>query len=301
MYPRRFLSLFRQSFDLWNKHNVPRLGAALAFYTIVSISPLVILAVAIASLVFSKSAAQSHLLDQVQGLVGWQGRQSVQTVLVFGQKTFTGIFSTIIGLITLLLGASGVFAELRGALNTIWEVEPPATSGLRSLVREKFFSFGMVLSVGFVLLVSLVVSAILTAFSKFLSGVVPVPGLVLGSFDYLVSLFGTAVLFAFILKYVPETRVEWRDVRVGAVVTAVLFNIGKWLLALYLAKSSPGSSYGAAGSLVVLVVWVYYSAQIFFFGAEFTHVHAISNRREEQRKDPGTPAGTQVPDRRTAA
>jgi len=277
---KHFFSLFRLSFDYWNKHNDSRLGAALAFYTIVSMSPLAILVVAIASFAFRKDIAQSHLLDEVQQLVGPAGKQSLQAILESGRKHATGIFSAVVGVATLFLGASGVFQELRSALNTIWETEPDASSGVRSLLRERVFSFGMVLSVGFVLLVSLLVSAALAAVAKFFSGILPVPPFVLGIADSLVSLVSIALLFACILKYVPAARVDWCDVRVGATVTAILFVIGKTLLGVYLGMSSPGSSYGAAGSLVVLVVWVYYSAQIFYFGAEFTHAHSLSNRHE---------------------
>jgi membrane protein len=277
---KELTSLFRHSFSDWNKHNDSRLGAALAFYTIVSMSPLAILVVAMASLAFRKDVAQSHLLDEVQQLVGPAGRQSLQAILESGHKHGTGIFSAAVGMATLFLGASGVFQELRSALNTIWETNTESSSGVGSLLRERVFSFGMVLSVGFVLLVSLLVSAALAAVSKFFSGILPVPPFVLGIADYLVSVISIAILFACILKYVPAARVEWCDVRVGATVTAVLFVIGKALLGFYLGMSSPGSSYGAAGSLVVLVVWVYYSAQIFYFGAEFTHVHSLANRQQ---------------------
>lgn len=272
------VSLFKVSFQNWNKHNAPRLGAALAFYTIVSISPLVILAVAIVSFAFSQSTAQGHLLDEVQSLVGYQGRVSVQNLLEHGQKLSSGLISTIVGVATLFVGASGVFQELRSDLNEIWEVEPQATAGWRGMLRERVFSFGLVLSVGFVLLVSLLVSAGLAAVSKFVSGLLPLPAIVFQILNFLVSLGGVFLLFAAILKYVPACRVDWRDVRVGAAVTAILFVIGKTLLGIYLGRSTTASSYGAAGSLVVLVIWVYYSAQIFYFGAEYTHAHALANR-----------------------
>lgn len=275
-----WMPLFRRSFDDWNKHNDTRMGAALAFYTIGSISPLVILVLAIASLVFNKNAAEAHLLSEVQSLVGSQGRQSVQTILEYSHRSFSGVFSAIIGVVVLFLGASGVFLELRQGLNTIWEAEAKVASGLWGMLREKVLSFGMVLSVGFVLLVSLVISAFLAAISKYFEGLLPVPPMLLEAVNFVVSFAGIALLFAGILKYVPAAPVEWRDVRVGAVITALLFMIGKWGLGFYLGKASPGSSYGAAGSLVVLVLWVYYSAQIFYFGAEFTHVHALANRNE---------------------
>lgn len=277
-----FLFLFRRSFDDWIRHNDTRMGAALAFYTISSISPLVILILAIVSLVFNKNAAEADLLAKVQSMVGTEGRESVQTILAHGQRAFSGIFSTIAGVIVLLLGASGVFQELRSGLNNIWESEAQVTSGLRGLVKERVLSFGLVLSLGFVLLVSLIVSAALAAIATYFSNLLPVPAVLLQVFNFLVSFVGIALLMACILKYVPAARVDWRDVRVGATVTALLFTLGKWLLGLYLGMSSPGSPYGAAGSLVVLVVWVYYSAQIFYLGAEFTHVHALANRNALQ-------------------
>jgi membrane protein len=206
----------------------------------------------------------------------------VATILAHGHHAGSGIFSAIIGVIVLFLGASGVFQELRSGLNTIWESEAKPATGLWGMVRERILTFGMVLSLGFILLVSLLVSTTLSAISTYFSGLLPIPAAVLELFNALVSFAGIAVLFACILKYVPAARVDWRDVRIGAVVTAILFTLGKWLLGIYLGKASPGSGYGAAGSLVVLVVWVYYSAQIFYLGAEFTHVHALANRGKLQ-------------------
>lgn len=290
---KNLAALLKSSFADWNADNAPRLGAALAFYTILSISPLVILVVAIVSLVFDRSSAQEHLLSQVQSLVGPEGRSAVQTMLASGQKASTGIFATAVGVLTLIFGASGVFGELRSALNAIWDAKPKESSGLWGMLRERVFSFGMVMSVGFVLLVSLLASAGLAILSKFFTGLIPIPSLVLGAINFLISFAGIAVLFAFILKYVPETKVEWSDVRVGAVATALLFTIGKSLLGLYLGKASPGSAYGAAGSLVVMVIWIYYSAQIFFFGAEFTHVYALSKRPNESS---GRPEGKKIGD-----
>ncbi|MFP5237930.1 MAG: YihY/virulence factor BrkB family protein [Acidobacteriota bacterium] len=275
---RGLTKLFKLSFDNWLKHNATRLGAALAFYTIWSIAPLVVLAVSVVALFLSKSAAQTHLLDEVQALMGSQSRDAIQMILAHGYKFSSGVWSTVFGFITLFLGASGVFQELRSDLNDIWEVDPMATSGWKAMLRERLFSFGLVLSVGFVLLVSLLVSAALAAFSKFFGGILPLSSWLLMVFNEVVSLVGIGILFALILKYVPVCRVEWKDVRVGAAITAVLFMLGKTALGFYLGRSSTTSSYGAAASLVVLVIWVYYSAQIFYFGAEFTHVHALANR-----------------------
>lgn len=208
-------------------------------------------------------------------------------MLASGQKASAGIFATVIGLFTLLFGASGVFNELRSALNLIWEADPKKSEGLWGMLRERVFSLGMVFSVGFVLLVSLLASAGLAATAKFFNGLLPIPPLILGVFNFLLSFAGIALLFALIFKYVPEVKVTWKDVRLGALITALFFTIGKSLLGLYFGKASPGSAYGAAGSLVVGVVWVYYSAQIFFFGAEFTHVYsALTQRGTDQVSEP---------------
>jgi membrane protein len=287
MNAKVLLTHLRQSFNDWNDDNAPRLGAALAFYTILSISPLVILAIATVSLIFDRSRAQSHLLAEVQGMVGSAGRDAVQAMLQNGRKASSGTLSTIVGIITLAFGATGVFGELRSALNQIWDANPKNSSGLLGLVRERFFSLGMVFSVGFILLVSLLVSAALAAITKFFSGLIPLPGFFLHALSFVISLCAISILFGLILKYVPETRVEWRDVRVGAVATALMFTIGKTLLGFYLGKATPGSAYGAAGSLVAMVIWVYYSAQIFYFGAEFTHVIAESRREPLEPPDQG--------------
>lgn len=271
--------LFSESFTKWNDDDAPRLGAALAFYTILSMSPLVIFVVAIVSLVFNRSSAQALLMSQVQSLIGASGRDAFAIMLANGQRHGHGIFSSLLGFLTLIFGASGVFGELRSALNTIWKAKPQAKSSLTLMARERLFSFGMVVGVGFVLLVSLIASTSLAAMTKYSSGVLPLPGIFWEGLNFLVSFAGVTVLFALILKYVPETKVEWGDVRVGAVFTALLFVLGKLLLALYLGRTSPGSPYGAAGSVVVVVIWVYYSAQIFYFGAELTHVYAMSPRR----------------------
>jgi membrane protein len=226
--------LLTQSFSMWNQDNAPRLGASLAFYTILSISPLVILVVAIVSLVFSRSSAQSLLLDQVQSLIGASGKDAVQAMLASGQKPSSGIVSSALGVVTLVFGASAVFTELRAALNAIWKVEPAKTgSGLWALARERLFSFGMVISVGFILLVSLLASAGLAAMTKFFGGLLPIAGGFWEVLNFIVSFLAVTLLFALILKYVPGTKIEWRDVRMGAITTALLFTVGKLLLGRY--------------------------------------------------------------------
>lgn len=262
----------RQTFSAWSDHEAPRLGAALAFYTILSLAPLIILIIAMVALVFGHSAAQDQILSQVQGMTGQDGAKTVRAMIEHAQKPASGTFASIIGLITLLFGASGVFGELRSALNKIWEAKPETSSGILGMIRERFFSFGMVLAIGFLLLVSLILSAGLAALGKFFGGVLPMPEFVLSGINFLVSLAAISVLFALIFKYVPETKIAWKDIWVGAIATAFLFTVGKFLIGLYLGKAGVGSAYGAAGSLIVVIIWVYYSSLIFFFGAEFTHV-----------------------------
>jgi membrane protein len=274
MSTKDLLSILKTTVAAWNKHEAPRLGAALAFYTILSLSPLVIIVVALAGVIFSRSTAQAHILSQVQGMIGVEGGKAMESMLANAQKPAAGILGTIVGLLSLLFGASGVFTELRSALNLIWEVNPENTSGVVALLRERFFSFGMVLSIGFLLLVSLVVSTILAAVGKFFGGLLPIPSPVLAVLNFLLSYIGVAVLFGLIFRFVPEAKVRWVNVWLGALATALLFTIGKTLIGLYLGKSSLGSAYGAAGSVIVVIVWVYYSAQIFFFGAEFTRAYS---------------------------
>ena len=260
--------ILRQTFFAWDEHEAPRLGAALAFYTILSLAPLVILVIAIVAFVFGHSTAQNQLLGQVDSMIGRQGSDAVKAMIEQAQKPVSGTFASIIGVITLLFGASGVFGEL----NKMWDVKPTSAGGLWETIRQRFFSFGMVLAVGFLLLVSLVTSAALAALGKFFGGLLPMPEFVLNAINFVLSLAGTSVVFALIFRYVPEAKIAWKGIWIGAAVTALLFTIGKFLIGLYLGKAAVGSAYGAAGSLIVVIVWVYYSAMIFLFGAEFTRV-----------------------------
>ena len=263
-------TIFRQTFSAWTKHEAPTLGAALAFYTILSLAPLVVLVVSIVALIFGRSTAQHELLGQVQSLIGQQGSEAVKGIIDHAQKPASGIFASIVSVITLLFGASGVFGQLRSALNKMWDVQPKSAGGLWGTIKQNVFSFGMVLAVGFLLMVSLVVSAALAAIGKYFGGLLPMPEFALQILNFLVSFAGISVLFALILRYVPDTRTPWKDLWVGSMMTALLFTIGKFLIGIYLGKAAVGSAYGAAGSLVAVLVWVYYSAMIFLFGAEFT-------------------------------
>jgi membrane protein len=266
----------------WLSHDTPRLGASLAFYTILSMSPLVLLAVAIAALVFDRASAQNALLYQVQDLVGKEGRSLVESILESARKPASGVIASAISVLTLLFGASGVFSELRVALNRIAGSKNDQPVNFYRMVRESLFSFGMVLAIGFLLMVTLLFSATLAAIGKLWGTALPMPPEVLEIFNFLVSFVSIAGLFALMFRYIPDQTVPWRDLMAGSVATALLFTFGKTLIGLYLGKASVGSTYGAAGSLMVITVWVYYSAQIFFFGAEFTHVWANSRNEESE-------------------
>lgn len=270
-------ALLGDSFGEWNRQKGSRLGASLAFYTLLSLTPLLLVVVSVAGLVFGRRAAENQIVFQIQGLVGPQGANGIQALLEGTHNKAHGLIATLIGLLTLLFGASGVLLELRDALNTIWETPAPATSGVLSIIqmlKERLFSFALVLAIGFLLLVSLVVNAWIAALGAFSSHWLPLPEALLQAANSLVSFLVITVLFAAIYKIMPDVRIEWRDVLLGAAVTSLLFTLGKLLIGLYLGKASFASTYGAAASIVALIVWVYYSGQIFFFGAEFTKLFA---------------------------
>jgi membrane protein len=267
-------SVLRDTVVKWNDDDAPHLAGALAYYTLLSTAPLVVLCLAIAGAVFGADVARGEMTQQVQSLIGAQAANAVQSIAASAHNESGGVLSSIIGIAVGLFGASGVFGELQLVLNTIWGVKPKSGRGLKGFIRDRFLSFSMVLSVAFLLLVSLVVSSVLAGIGHFLSHALPGGELVWQVVNALISLGVVTLLFALIFKVVPDVEVSWRDVIVGAAVTALLFTIGKTLLGLYLGKSSVASSYGAAGSIIALVVWVFYSAQILFLGAEFTQVFA---------------------------
>jgi membrane protein len=274
MSVKQAILVLRETYTKWSEHHAPRLGASVAFYSILSFAPLLVLITAVIALVFGHASAQGALVNQARELIGARGAETVQTLLKNAQKPSSGLFASVVAFVTLLFGASGVFTELQDALNVIWDVKGQTASGVVGMIKQRLFSFGMVLSVGFLLLVSLVLSAALAYLGRAFGQLLPMPPFVLQAINFVVSFAVVAALFALMFKYVPAAKISWRDVLVGAVGTALLFTIGKLLLGLYLGKASVGSTYGAAGSFVALVVWIYYSAQIFFFGAEFTHVRA---------------------------
>jgi membrane protein len=258
-------------------------GAAIAFYTVTSIAPVLLIVVAVAGLAFGRDAAQNAISTQLSGLMGQQTADVLQSAVASAAGKSSGILATIIGVATLIATASGVFGEMQSALNAIWKAKPQATTVSR-LIQARATSLGLVAALGFLLIVSLAVSAGLTAFGNYLDSIVPIGKLILPILNFAVSLALLAVLFAAIYKVLPDRRLQWRDVVIGAVVTAVLFTIGKTLIGWYLGSSAVASSYGAAGGLIVLLLWVYYSVQVFLLGAEFTKIYA--NRHGSKQEKP---------------
>ena len=284
------IDLVKATFGQWSADKAPRLGAALAFYSVLSMGPLLMLALSAAGLLFGHDAAQGKIVAQIQGVIGDQGARAIQDMLTeAARKKTTGTVAAIIGLITLFVGASGVFGQLQDAMNTIWQVKLEKR-GILSLIQHRFLSFSMVLGTGFLLLTSLVLSSALAALDNYTSSFVTGFAVALHVLNAIISIGVISALFALIFKYMPDAKIAWRDVWIGAVLTAILFTVGKFAIGLYIGHSSFSSSYGAAGSLVVILVWIYYSAQILFFGAEFTQVYA---NRFGSRIEP-KPGATQV-------
>lgn len=266
--------LLQQTFKAWNEDKASRLAAALAYYTVFSLTPLLTITLAMVGVFFGKDAARGELVAQIQGLVGRQSAQVIETAIAnIGQNANPGIVSVInIGI--LLFAASGVFTELQDALNTIWEVAPKPGRAVRIFIRQRLLAFLMVLGIGFLLLASLMLNTFLVAISHLFINILPGGNVPWQLFNTVGSFILTTLLFGLIYKYLPQAKIAWSDVWIGALMTAALFSIGKYALGLYLANNTFSSAFGAAGSLVFVVAWVFYSAQILFFGAEFTHVYA---------------------------
>jgi membrane protein len=287
------VTLGKETVTRWTEDKASTMAAALAYYALFSLAPLVLIAIAVAGLVFGRQAAEGELYSQIADLVGDPSARALQALVAnMHQQHSGGVIATIVGLATLLFGATGVFVQLQDSMNTIWKAKPPTTNGIVEFLRVRLLSFGMVLGIGFLLLVSLVLSAILAAVGDYLLGSLPGGAAVGQALNATVSLVVVTVLFAMIYKFLPDTSVEWRDVWLGALVTSFLFTIGKFAIGFYLGKASVASSYGAAGSLVLLLLWVYYSAMILYLGAEFTHVHSL---RHGSRR---TATEVPLPDRR---
>ena len=266
--------MFKEAATDWIEDKATQQAAALTFYSVLSIAPLLVISLAVASLVFDEKAARTEMVDEMGGLIGSEGEEAVEAMLDSADKPQQGTVATIMGVITLLFGASGVFGQLQESLNTIWEVKPKPGGGIWQLIRSRFLSMAMVLGTGFLLLVSLVITSAISGLGTYLQNQWPGLESIWHVVNFVITLAIVTVLFALIFKFLPDAKIAWSDVWVGALLTAVLFSVGKLLIGLYLGKASIGSAYGAAGSLVVLLVWIYYSSLILFFGAELTQVYA---------------------------
>jgi membrane protein len=267
-------ALMKETFRGWSEHRGLRLGAALAFYTIFAIAPLFIIVLAIAGFVFGEEAARRELFQQLSGLLGQRGGEAIEGIVASADRPKAGAWATVLATITLFIGSTGVFVQLQDSLNTIWQVRRKPGAGLRAFIRDRLLSFAMVLGIGFLLLVSLILSAGLAAMGKFVSGLFPAQQVVWEILNFLVSIGLIAVLFAMMFKVLPDVHLAWRDVWVGAILSSIFFSVGKTALGLYLGRGSVVSAYGAAGSLVVVIMWVYYASQTVFLGAEFTRANA---------------------------
>ncbi|HET6313493.1 MAG TPA: YihY/virulence factor BrkB family protein [Chloroflexia bacterium] len=268
------LGLVKETFQDWTQDKASRLGAALAYYAIFSIGPMLVVVIAIAGKVFGKDAAEGKISDTLSQVLSSDAAKFVEALVTSASKPKEGTIATVVGTGTLLLSAMGVFGQLKDALNTIWEVEPVPGGGIMAALTKNFLSFGMLLGVGFLLLVSLVVNALLSTLGPFLRDALPGGALLWNAVNYVITLAIISLMFALIFKFVPDIRVGWKEVLLGGVVTATLFLLGQIALGIYLSLGNVGSAFGAAASLVIVLVWIYYSAQILFLGAEFTQVYA---------------------------
>lgn len=272
---RKIFDLIKKTFQEWSRDKASRLAAALAYYTVFSIPPLMVVAIGLASAFTDRAVVEQQVVAQAGSLMGQQGADAIQTILSSAKEPGNGeLISTLVGVALLIFGASGVFTQLQDALNTIFGVQPDPKRGIVGIIKDRFLSFAMVLTIGFILLVSLVLSTVLTAVGDFVGGLVSDAAVLLWLVNFVISFGVITLLFALIFKTIPDVKIAWRDALFGAALTGLLFKIGEYALAFYFEKSDPTSAFGAAGSIILLLLWVYYSAQILFLGAEFTEVYA---------------------------
>jgi len=282
LHPSDLWGALKDAYDGWSRHNVSRLSAALAYYAVFSLTPVLVISISIAGLVFGKEVAERQIAQEVQGLIGQDSGRAVVAMVQSAQKPATSTLVALIGLATLLFAASGAFVEIQDALNTVWEVKPAPRGTVWAFIRKRFVSFGMVLSIGFLLLVSLVISAALTAVGRW-GSTLSVPTPFFHVLDVLFSFAVITAIFALLYKVVPDARTAWSDIWPAAIITALLFTVGKFAIGAYVTKSLQNSAYGAAGSIIVVVAWVFYSAQILYSGAEIGK--ALERRREKKWDD----------------
>ena len=265
--------ILKETFTRWRSDSISTRAAALAYYTTFSMAPIILLAVALAGLMLGRQAAQGRVMEQLAGLVGPDSAAAIQSMVQAASRRATsGALASAISVISLIIGAIGVLSELKGALNQIWRADGP--SDIKDLVKQNILYLGFLLGIGFLLAVSLIVSAMIAAMARFAAVIIPCPDLILLTFEFIFSVGIITVLFAAMFKFLPDTEVKWHDVWLGAALTAILFNLGKLGLGVYLGKGAVGSAYGAAGSVLIILLWIYYSGLIFYFGAEFTRAYA---------------------------
>lgn len=276
---KKYTDLIKKVFSEWSEDKAAKHAAALSYYTVFSLAPLLVILISLAGLFGGADAAEGLVMTQVENLLGEEGGQFVSDMIVTASnRPASGIIATVIGVVTLIFGALGAFGELQNALNTIWEVKPKPVSGiwgtLRNLVVDRLLSFAMILVIGFLMLVSLIVSAALAGVTEYIGGLLPFPAFLITILNFIVSIGVITLLFAAMFKFLPDAKIAWRDVWLGALVTALLFTLGKFAIGFYLGRSNVSTTFGAAGSLAIMLIWIYYSAQILFLGAEFTQVYA---------------------------
>ena len=306
MNKKALWDLLKETFKSWDEDRAPRLAAALAYYTIFALAPLLIIAIAVAAMFFDEAQVRQNMLNEVGNMIGQNGRQAIEAMIEGARQPTTGLIATVIGVVTLLVAAGGLFNQLQDALNTIWGVQPKPGRGLWGIVKDRFLSFGMVIATGGLLLASLIISTVLSAAGKLLGGDAAGQALLWQVVNLSVSFGISTLLFAVIFKVLPDAKVRWHDVWIGAAATAALFTLGRFLIGWYLGHTATESSYGAAGSLVALLIWVYYSSQILFLGAEFTKIYAKAHGvriepaanairlTKEQRAQQGIPRESEV-------
>jgi membrane protein len=292
---QRIAALTGEIFDHWSQDNIPRLAASLAYYTILSSAPLLVISIAMADHVFGQQAVQGQLAWEIQTLVGGDAAQAIQAVILDAHRPAVGLTATVLSIVTLLIGASSVVVELHEALNLIWGVAPPGGAWLGNIlafIKERFYSVLVVMAAGCLLLISLILSATIATIGKFFQPLLPTPEWVLHTATFIASFVVVTLLFAAIYKLLPDVSLRWNDVVIGASVTSLLFTMGKQLLAIYLGRVGFESVYGAAGTVVIFLVWVYYSAQLFFLGAEFTKLY--TRNYGSQRSGPVSPPRAKI-------
>jgi membrane protein len=293
-FSRQLGHVMRCAVEEWFRHRASSKGAALAFYTAFSIAPILVLVIAVAGFFYGAEAAQGQLLTELKGLMGPQGAEAIQLVLAGARDKESGVLATVIATLLLVVGATTVFAELKDSLDEIWQVPPSTGATWWVVLRTRLLSFSLILVLAFLLMVSLVVSAALAVLENYLGGLWKEATVVLSWLAWLISFGVIALLFGVIYKMLPRIKLSWRDVVIGAFGTAILFALGKFLIGLYIGNSGVATSFGAAGSMVALLLWVYYSAQIFFLGAEFTRQYALNLGSLRHKSDAETGVANKV-------